>query len=59
MSKPTCKVGGNISPGRMCAYIIVGGSKCAFSGDCQHKSCAEMIVEKVKEDAAANKEVGK
>lgn len=51
MNKPTCKVNGMIQPGAMCGSVIVGLKYCGFTGDCQHKSCAEMIVEKVKADA--------
>lgn len=52
MSKPTCKVHGMIQPRVMCGHIIVGLKYCGFSGDCQHKSCAEMVVEHVKEQPA-------
>jgi|GEM_PF-6704673 len=52
MSKPTCNVRGMIQPRVMCGHVIVGMKYCGFSGDCPHKSCAEMIVEHVKEQAA-------
>lgn len=51
MNKPTCKVHGMIAPGAMCSAVIVGLKYCGFAGDCEHKSCADMIVEKVRIDA--------
>lgn len=48
--KPTCKVGGFIQPNAMCGHVIVGMKYCGFDGDCRHKSCAEMLAERVLED---------
>lgn len=57
MNKPTCKVNGMIQRGAMCGYIIVGMKHCGFNGDCPHKSCADMIIEKVKADSEQHKPV--
>lgn len=53
MTRPTCKVHGMIRRGAMCGHVIVGLKYCGFGGDCPHKSCADMIIEKVQADAAA------
>lgn len=42
-NKPTCKVNGMVAPMAMCGHIIVGMKYCGFTGDCQHKSHAEVI----------------
>jgi hypothetical protein len=38
-----------LAPNAMCGHVIVGMKYCGFSGNCQHKSVAEMIENKVKE----------
>ena len=45
-NKPECTVRGLIKPNAMCGYVIVGGKYCGFKGDCPHKSCAQMIVDR-------------
>lgn len=37
VEKPRCKVGGMLTPKRMCPKIIVGGELCGFTGECEHK----------------------
>lgn len=32
-----------VAPMAMCGHIIVGMKYCGFTGDCQHKSHAEVI----------------
>ena len=51
--KPVCKVGGLIGARAMCGYVIVGGKYCGYSGDCPHKSIAEMVVDRVQKGGAA------
>lgn len=46
--KPTCKVRGLVKPNAMCPYIIVGGKHCGFSGSCEHKSCADLLIQVAK-----------
>ena len=53
MDKPICKVHGMLAPQAMCGHVLVGLKYCGFSGNCEHKSTAEMIVKLVK-DAATN-----
>ena len=38
--KPKCSVRGLIFKGAMCGHVIVGGRKCGYVGDCEHKRSA-------------------
>ena len=49
INKPICQVRGLIRPNVMCGHILVGGNHCGFSGECKHKSCANMIIDRVQE----------
>jgi len=39
--KPICAVNGLVAKNGMCGYVIVGGSRCGFKGECQHQISVE------------------